>query len=227
MYYDLFINYENSNNVRDKYNDFCELLTSALCDSYSVLATTTVRKGTVFANDTNNYKEIDLKLIFQTYSLKFLNSARINPVLIDWNAVRVISRLNVELNDTKDLFQFSNPNAALKSYDLLSVLPKNEKVFDACLSDLNVDIISLNLEEKFNFSIKKHLILSAIDKNAFFEIVYSGFIKDATKRSMFIANVLMLLEVTPETKIEGVTTITLQGKQYYQVCPFCEGIFES
>jgi RNase P/RNase MRP subunit p30 len=214
MYYDLFINYENqlSNLTREKYNDFCELLTSAICDNYSILTTTTTRKGTVQANDLNTYKEkeIDPKLIFQTYSLKFLNSARINPILIDWNNIKILNRLNIEVSDAKDLYQFSNPNAALKSYEILSVAPKNEKVFDSCLIDLNCDIISLTLDEKFNFSIKKHLILSAIDKNVFFEILYTGFIKDQTKRSIFIANVLMLLEVT-----KGKNVIISSGAENY------------
>lgn len=212
MYFDLFIKYESqsANITREKYNDFCEILTSAICDNYSVFSITTTRKGTVPSNDQNPSTDIDVKLIFQTYSLKFLNSARINPVLIDWNTIKILSRLNIEVSDSKDLYQFSNPNAALKSYDVLSVAPKNEKVFDACLSDLNCDLISLTLDEKFNFSIKKHLILSAIEKNVFFEILYCGFIKDQTKRSIFIANVLMLLEVT-----KGRNVIISSGAENY------------
>lgn len=197
MYFDLCLNYENPGNSSiEKYIEFCELLTSAICDGYSVLAVNTRRKGAVASTDLSTYKELDLGLIFQTYSLKFLNSTNINPTFTDWSTIKQLTRLTIEISDSKDMYQFSNPNAALKSYDLISVVPMNEKMFDLCCSDLNVDIICLNLEEKFNYAIKKHLILSAIEKNTFFEICYSGFIKDPTKRSIFISNVLLLFEVT-------------------------------
>ena len=147
MYYDLYINYENPGNItKEKYSDYCEILTSAICDNYQILAVNTKRKGVVNAIDINSYKDADLKLIFQTYSLKFLNSSNINQSFIDWDKIKILSRLTIDINDAKEIFQFSNPNVALKSYDILSVQPKNEKMFEMCLNDLNVDLISLNLE---------------------------------------------------------------------------------
>jgi len=192
MYYDLCINAE----YKERYSDFCELITSALCDKYQIFAVNTNRKGTVNVNDTNNFKWIDIKLIFQNYSLKFLNSSNIDQKFMDWDKIKILTKLTVEATDSKDFYQFSNPNNALKSYDLLAVKPIGEKMFEMCLNDLAVDIITLNLDEKFNFSVKKHLIQSAIGKNVFFEILYSDFIKDNTKRSIFISNVLQLFEVT-------------------------------
>ena len=34
MYYDLCLNYENPNKNIDKYSEFCELITSAICGNH-------------------------------------------------------------------------------------------------------------------------------------------------------------------------------------------------
>jgi ribonuclease P/MRP protein subunit RPP1 len=69
-------------------------------------------------------------------------------------------------------------------------------MFDQSCGDLNVDIVSVPLEEKINFNLKKNLIRAAINKGIFFEISYCEFIKDMNKRTVFISNVLSLLDVT-------------------------------
>jgi RNase P/RNase MRP subunit p30 len=213
MYYDLCLNYENQGNLsKELWGNLCELLTSAICDNYKIFAINTKRKGNVSSNDTCKLKEFNIKQIFQTNSLKFLNSSNIDTNFIEWDNIKILSRLTVFVNDSKDIYQFSNPNNALKSYDILAVSPLNEKMFDQCLSDLNVDIISLNFEEKINFSVKKHSIQSAIDRATFFEILYSDFIKDNTKRGIFIANLLMLFEVTKGRNI----IISSGGETYYE-----------
>ncbi len=197
MFCDLCLNYENQNNKDiEKYSNFCELITSAICDGYKIIAVNINRKGTILNTDLNAYKDLDLNLIYSNYSVKFLNSGSEITNLKDFANIKQLKRITIEISDSKDLYQFSNPNNALKSFDLISVIPKNDKMFELCCSDLNVDIITINLEEKFNFNLKKSLILSAIDKKIFFEIIYSGFIRDTSKRSLFISNVLMLLEVT-------------------------------
>jgi ribonuclease P/MRP protein subunit RPP1 len=82
------------------------------------------------------------------------------------------------------------------SYDLLAIRPKNEKMFDAVCKDIAADIITIPYEDKINFLLKKTQVNEAIDKGTFFEINYGEFIKDNSKRSNFISNVLMLLDVT-------------------------------
>lgn len=84
----------------------------------------------------------------------------------------------------------------MKSFDLIGVRPRNEKMFDQSCGDLNVDIVVVPLEEKLNFNLKKNLIRAAINRGIFFEINYSEFIKDANKRSVFISNVLSIIDVT-------------------------------
>lgn len=69
-------------------------------------------------------------------------------------------------------------------------------MFEQSCGDLNVDIVSLPLEEKINFNLKKNMIRAAINRGIFFEICYCDFIKDLQKRSVFISNVLSMLDVT-------------------------------
>ncbi len=69
-------------------------------------------------------------------------------------------------------------------------------MFEQSCGDLNVDIVSIPLEEKINFNLKKNMIRAAINRGIFFEICYCEFIKDLQKRSVFISNVLSILDVT-------------------------------
>lgn len=69
-------------------------------------------------------------------------------------------------------------------------------MFELSCGDLNVDIITIPLEEKINFNLKKNLIRAGINRGIFFEINYCEFIKDYTKRNVYISNVLSILEVT-------------------------------
>ena len=197
MYYDLCLNYDSLNTQTiEKFQTVSEMITSAICDGYSIMALNTNKKGILNNNDIIKNFDFDIKNIFTTYSIKFLNSASENLNFIKFENIKILKRITIEINDSKELYQFSNPSTSLKSYDIIAIIPKNEKMFELACGDINVDIISINFDEKMNFFLKKSLILSAIDKNIFFEIIYNGFITDNSKRVIFISNVLMLLEIT-------------------------------
>jgi ribonuclease P/MRP protein subunit RPP1 len=227
MYYDLCLNYDNPNNLNiDQYRDFCEIVVSAICDNYKLFAINVFKKGNLSINDISTFKEPDLDSIYKTYSLKFVNAPNTN--IIDLSSIKFLKRLTIELSDTRELFQFTNPNNAIKSYDILAVLPKNEKMFDAACGDFSVDIITINHEEKINFALKKSLILTAIERNMFFEITYDDFIKNDNRRSTFISNVLLLLDVT-----KGKNIIISSGsnnfyshRSPYDILTIFETIFE-
>jgi RNase P/RNase MRP subunit p30 len=225
-YFDLSLNYDNPGNKNiDKLRDFHELLTSAICDGYCVLAVNSHRRGVIANTDTPQY-HFDLKTFFPTYSIKFLNSE--NCALVDYENLKIMSRLTIEVSDSKDLYQFSNPNNALKSYDILAVIPKNEKMFELCCSDVNVEIVSINMEEKFNFTSKKAQILAAIERGMFFEMNYLNFIRDSGKRSIFIANVLLLLEITKGKNmiISSFAESYFDHRSPYDILTIFESIFE-
>jgi len=154
------------------------------------------KKGILSNNDIAKELNFDIKSIFNSYSIKFLNSSSEDFNFFNFDDIKVLKRVTIEINETKELYQFSNPTPSLKSYDILSITPKNEKLFELACNDINVDIITINFDEKINFYLKKSLIQSAVSKNIFFEIIYNGFIVDNSKRAIFISNVLMLFEIT-------------------------------
>lgn len=196
MYCDLCLNYDFSIQILENFQVISELLTSAICDGYRILALNINKKGILNNNDIVKNLDFDIKNIFNSYSIKFLNSSSQDFNFFNFEDLKILKRVTIEINDSKELYQFSNPTPSLKSYDILAIIPKNEKMFELACNDINVDIISINFEEKINFYLKKTLILSAVSKNIFFEIIYNGFILDNSKRAIFISNVLMLLEVT-------------------------------
>src|SRR5690606_14975643 len=62
--------------------------------------------------------------------------------------LRVLSRLTVTIDEAKDTYSLSSTSAILRSYDLVAVAPRSEKLFHTCCSSLDIDIISFNLAER-------------------------------------------------------------------------------
>jgi ribonuclease P/MRP protein subunit RPP1 len=50
----------------------------------------------------------------------------------------------------------------------------NEKIFQQCCSTLDIDIISLNLNEKLPFHIKHNMVGLAIQRGIHFELSYAA-----------------------------------------------------
>lgn len=90
-------------------------------------------------------------------------------------------------------------------------------MFEAACGDVNVDIITINHEERINYALKKSLILTAIDRSMFFEITYDDFIRDDNRRSNFISNVLLLLDVT---KGKNIIISSSADSFYYHRSPY-------
>jgi RNase P/RNase MRP subunit p30 len=196
MYYDLCLNHDFSFQNLEKFQIISELITSAICDGYRILALNINKKGVVNSNDIVKDLNFNIKNIFNSYSIKFLNSSSKNFDFFNFDDIKILKRITIEINESKELYQFSNPTPSLKSYDIVAIIPKNEKIFELACNDVNVDIITISFDEKMNFFLKKSLIQSAVAKNIFFEIIYNGLIIDNSKRAIFISNVLMLLEIT-------------------------------
>jgi len=204
MYYDLGIIFNDKDKDKKNLIDFYELLTSAIIDGYKIIAINIIRSGIVDKENINNI-EINkilfnnkdnalIKEIYSKYCIKFLNGENIK--LIDWNKIKILSKLTIEINDMKEIYQFSNQNNFISNFDILSIKPKNDKIFEYILSsDINTDIITLDLEEKFSFIQNKKLILLSLKKNYFYEIFYGKFITNNENRGTFISNFLLLNEI--------------------------------
>ncbi|KAI9141205.1 RNase P subunit p30, partial [Paraphysoderma sedebokerense] len=87
-------------------------------------------------------------------------------------------------------------NPFITSFDILSVTPTNDKLFQIACSTLDVDIISLDLSERLPFYIKRNLVGVAIERGIVFEICYSKAIRDPSARRNLISNAANLIRVT-------------------------------
>ena len=219
FYCDLCLNKKDETNSLN----FNELLSCSILDNYQILSINQTMKGIVpEGKNQNNNNILNKKLIQELYtknSLKFLNVQKKD--LINWDKIKVFNRLTIEISEQKEMFQLTKPNNFVKNFDILAIKPKNDKILESCLMaelncdiitiDLyekfsfmpkkkllqtaNCDIITIDLYEKFSFMPKKKLLQTAADKGMFFEIEYGKFIIDNESRSNFISNFILLNQV--------------------------------
>ena len=181
--------------------DFNELLSCAILDNYQILSINLTIKSVILEDKNKkinmNIFNIDKPLIQELYkknSLKFLNVQK--PELINWDKIKILSRLTVELNEQKDIFQITKSNEIFKKFDILAIKPKNDKILENILmSEINCDIITIDLYDKFSFMSKKKLFQTSVNKGMFFEVEYGKFITDNESRSNYISNFILLNNV--------------------------------
>jgi len=194
FYCDLCLNQKDETNSLN----FNELLSCAILDNYQILSINVTRKGIIpEEKKTNNNLLLNKEFLQELYkknSIKFLNVQKND--LINWDKIKIYKRLTIEISDQKEIFQLTKPNNYLKSFDILAVRPKNDKILESCLmSEFNCDIINIDLYEKFSFMTKKKLFQTAADKGMFFEVEYGKFITNNETRSNFISNFILLNQV--------------------------------
>jgi len=190
------------NNKEETTNtNFNELLSCAILDNFQIISVNKTYKTSILEDKTkklnNNIFSINKPLLQDLYkknSLQFLNVQK--PDLINWDKIKILSRLTLEISEQKDIFQITKSNDILKKFDLFAIKPKNDKILENILmSELNCDIITIDLYEKFSFMSKKKLFQTAADKGMFFEVEYGKFITDNESRSNFISNFILLNNV--------------------------------
>ena len=106
------------------------------------------------------------------------------------------SRITLELEDSSVNFGISsNPN--ILKYDLIAVVPKSEKAFASACSNLDVDLITLDLSEsRLPFQLRANLIGEALRRGVRFEVNYAAALRDAGKRRNLFGNMTMLIRAT-------------------------------
>lgn len=212
MYCDLNIIHPQS--TLQSPNDLLELITSAICDGYSILAINHIKTGLV-ANETIS-KNVELfsnkdniKKYYEQNCVKFLNGE--NNHIMNWDNIKILNRLTIEISEQKELYQLSCPNNYMKSFDIIAVKPMNDKIFESCLSsEINCDIIVLNFDVKYSFMSKKHLITSSLEKGVFYEVEYGKFVTNNESRGVFISNFLLFNDI-----IKGKNLIISSGAENY------------
>ncbi|KAK1794524.1 hypothetical protein P4O66_010773 [Electrophorus voltai] len=105
--------------------------------------------------------------------------------------IKVLNRLTVVATDASHF----RPSNEYKSFDILAVYPKTEKLFHAACMTYDVDIICIAVTEKQPFHCKRSPVNGAIERGVSFEISYTAAIRDSTMKKYTIANAINLTEV--------------------------------
>ncbi|XP_033227689.1 ribonuclease P protein subunit p30 [Belonocnema kinseyi] len=90
---------------------------------------------------------------------------------------------------TRITFSFSDPvrthslsqSSLLQRYNIFAVLPKNKNAFQHACSQLNADLITLNLKNS-GWKFTRKLYTQAVERGVHFEIKYAEVIQSATRK---------------------------------------------
>lgn len=88
-------------------------------------------------------------------------------------------------------------NALGQAYDILALRPIDEKTLQNACSNLECDLISLDLSQRFSFYFKFKTVSECIKRGIRFEICYAqGLLGDAAARRNLISNATQLIRAT-------------------------------
>lgn len=105
------------------------------------------------------------------------------------------TRLTLVLADPQQNYGINSGNEVVRSYDILAVQPETEKMFISACTNLDIDVISLDLSVRLPFAIRAGYLRAALARGVSFEIAYGPLVADATARRNAIGNARMLLRL--------------------------------
>ena len=108
--------------------------------------------------------------------------------------LKLLSRITVVIQDQQQV-RFI-PGDTVQSYDIVSVQPMNEKLFQQVCQAVECDVISFDMTSRMPFYIKHPQINLAIERGISFEILYAPAIRDEGLRKHIITNALELTRVS-------------------------------
>ena len=106
------------------------------------------------------------------------------------------SRISLHLNEMDNVSAFHSNSLILRSYDLVAVVPTNEKMFHIACTQLDVDIISFDISAKIPFFLNKSMINAALSRGIIFEIIYSPALQNMSYRKSLFSNALNIVRIT-------------------------------
>jgi len=110
------------------------------------------------------------------------------------SGLTVLRRCTLSLNEG---LPNSRLNALGSAYDILALRPIDEKTLQNACSNLDSDLISLDLSQRMGYHFKFKMVSEAIKRGIRFEIAYSqGLVGDAGARRQLISNATQLIRAT-------------------------------
>lgn len=109
--------------------------------------------------------------------------------------LRILRRCNIFLTDSASNFRIPQLQ---QQYDLIAARPTDEKTLQQACQSLDIDIISLDLTQKFEKHFKFPMLGTAISRGIKIELCYGQAIlsTDATARRNVIGNATQLIRVS-------------------------------
>ncbi|KAL9675462.1 hypothetical protein QQ045_003664 [Rhodiola kirilowii] len=109
---------------------------------------------------------------------------------------RQYTRLTVCVDSAPQAMVLNSTNPVLKSYNIVAAKPLNQNAFDQACQFSEVDIITIDFTEKLPFRLKQPIVKAAMQRGVYFEIIYSGLVRDVQTRFQVISNAKMLVDWT-------------------------------
>ncbi|KAH3671607.1 hypothetical protein OGAPHI_000310 [Ogataea philodendri] len=125
--------------------------------------------------------------------------AQINPIDVSLFRefecrLKLFTRVTLVVDDAS---QMQTVTKFQNAFDLVAIEPHSEKALTACIVNMEVDLISLDLANKLPCYLKHKTIGSATEKGTYFEIKYSDLVDtNTTTRAMAIANMKQLFRAS-------------------------------
>lgn len=97
------------------------------------------------------------------------------------------------LEDTSLNYNIANTT---RDFDILAIRPTSEKTLQHACTQMDVDIISLDLSVRLPFYLKHSTLGSATSRGVYLEICYSASLVDTTARRQLLSNAANLVRAT-------------------------------
>jgi len=110
--------------------------------------------------------------------------------------IKLLQRVHLDIDDQSQLYALNPTSTLLTTFDLVSVQPLNEKMFQHTCSTLEVDIITIDCSQKLPYMLKIPQVHQAIERGIFFELTYSAGLQDQSARRYLFSNALALVRST-------------------------------
>lgn len=151
---------------------------------------------------------------FQAIALNITSNGKIpkSPCPIQTNkfnsGLRTYTRLTLVMDDPQQNYGLNAKNAILHSYDILSVQPMTEKIFQMACQSMDIDLITFDLTtDRLPFQLKHGFVREAIKRGVYFELPIAGaYSSDLNVRRNVLANAMAVARIT-----KGKNTILSSG----------------
>eukprot|EP00056_Hartaetosiga_gracilis_P023040 m.34860 g.34860 ORF g.34860 m.34860 type:complete len:350 (-) comp9960_c0_seq1:31-1080(-) len=132
-------------------------------------------------------------------------SGTLEPVVLskeieDWcflHNVTLLRRATIILKTQQDSYMLSGSSySGLRKFDIIAALPLTEKLLAQCVEKLEMDIISVNIDDRLPFRWKVSHIGQAAERGIFIEIGYASLVKGGRGRATTISNAQSIVRIS-------------------------------